>query len=128
MVEIERLRDEIKRSPFHRLNCSGYCPVSRDHDDRRVKSSLAYFFQNIEPILNWHLDIEENQLWTFLLDLIQTLSPIAGHRNSCAQTAQRVLENVTDIGVIIRNKYASDERCHFGSLALPFQFCSPWDF
>src|SRR4029079_6380249 len=115
MVELEWLRDEIKRSLFHRLYSPCDAPICRDHDDRRIESSLTYLFENIEAILNRHLDVEKYQFRTFGFDFVQTLSPIAGDRNARPETAQRILENVTDIGIVIRNKYVSGEHRHVTS-------------
>src|ERR1044071_5131955 len=120
MVELKWLRNKIKGSLSHRLHSPCDAPICGDHDDRRIESSMTYLFENIEAILNRHLDVEKNQIWTFVFNFVQAFSSIAGDRNTRAQAAQRILENVTDIRVVIRNKYAFGERYHItGPYQLP---------
>src|ERR1044071_1460065 len=116
MVELEWLRDKIKGSLSHRLHSPHDASICGNHDDRRIESSVTYLFENIEAILNRHLDVEKNQFWTFVLNFVQALSSNAGDRNTRAKADQRIHENVTDIRVVIRNQYISGERCHVRTL------------
>src|SRR4030095_2534893 len=126
MVEIEWLRDEIKRSLFHRLHSPLDAPVSRDHDCGRVTSSLSQLFQHFESIFDGHLDIEDHQFRGFLLQLVQTLTPIGGRAHSRTKAIKSFTQNVPNIGIVIRNQNASAKSFHrfgftgFSSSPSPF--------
>ena len=62
MVRLERSRDEIVSSLFHRLDRPIDRPVCRYHNDRNVIVPLPKFFQNFKAAQAGHHVVEDNKI------------------------------------------------------------------
>ena len=103
VVFVQRLGQKIVGAGFHGLD-SGINRGMGGHDDHREIFGWSDFRESLEDLKAgqaWHIQIEQHEVWSLLLDQLERLYPIVRDHGSIVGGLQSILQHRGNIRIVV---------------------------
>ncbi len=106
LLALERLDQVVVRADVEALDAGLQRVARREHEDRHLVAALAQALGHVHAVEAGEAEVQDDQVREEGVRLLEGLDAVAGELDLVALHAQRALEDVRDLLVVLDDQYA----------------------